>query len=161
MMVSNISSVTSYMPSSTALKPVQSNYDTLSQAADSVGTSIADDVSNGASAVVSFSAESLSKLSQLATEGYNAVSGAIGDMGTAISDTATSAQNGLSSLYTDVSDMVSKGETAISDAASSAADTVSSAASSVADSIGSAANSVAGYATTGAVALKQTISGTA
>lgn len=91
---------------------------------------------SAASAVCSFSEESLERLSKALESGYETVESAIEDSAEWIGDTLESAADGAVSLYTEVAEMAEDGVDAVGDAVSA-----------VSDGIGSVASKVAGYGT--------------
>lgn len=110
--MSSISSVSSYTPITASLtKP-----DTCPVACSTVDT-----VSDLASSIVSFSEESVAKLSA-----------ALGDAATAVGDAATAVGDAVSNGIQTVEDEVSAGATAVGNMASSVGDAISSAATSTA-----------------------------
>lgn len=144
----NIGSVSSYV-SSLASAP-QTNYDVNCKAygpvvAGAVG--VAEAAADSVSAVVSFSAESLEKLGDVAESGLQSVTEVLGDVADAVGDAVDSAENSVVSLYNEVAEMAEDGLDAVGDAASS-----------VADGISSAAGAVAAYVAMGVEAGKQAVS---
>lgn len=122
------------------------------------------------SAIVSFSAEGLEKLGDIAEAGYDAVGTALGDTGDAVGTTLGSVTSGITRLYTDVAAMANEGlevidhigqtvsdaaedvidgiEDGLSDAAAAASD----AASSVSDGISAVARNVVDLVSLGVTA---------
>ncbi len=92
-----------------------------------------------ASAVCTFSKESLGLLSEAAESGIQAVADAVEDTGEWIAETANSATQGAVSLYKDIASLADSGIDAVGDAASAAV-----------DGLGAATNTVSSY---GALAL--------
>lgn len=146
--MSNIGSVSSYV-SSLASMP-KTNYDVNSAAYGPVVAGVvgaAEAAADSVSAVVSFSAESLEKLGDVAESGLQSVTDVFGDVADAVGDAVDSVENGVVSLYNEVADM-----------AEDTFDAVGDAASSVVDGISSAAGTVAAYVAMGVEAGKQTVS---
>lgn len=94
---------------------------------------------DAASAVCTFSEESLGLLSDAAGSGIQAVADAVDDTGEWIAETANSATRGAISLYKDIENLADSGIDAVGDVASA-----------VVDGIGAATNTVSSY---GALAL--------
>ncbi len=94
---------------------------------------------DAASAVCTFSKESLGLLSEAAESGAQVVADAVEDTGEWIAETVNSATRGAVSLYTDIANLADTGIDAVGDAASAAV-----------DSLGAATNTVSSY---GALAL--------
>jgi len=92
-----------------------------------------------ASAVCTFSTESLDRLGDALASGYDAVEDAVGDSAEWVGDALDSATSGAVSLYNEIAGMAGNGVEAVGDAVSA-----------VTEGIGSAASTVAGY---GALAL--------
>src|SRR5450830_180177 len=108
---------------------------------------LVDGVSEAASAVYNFSAESLQALS-------DAISGGADSLSSSFSDATTAVSNSVDSLVNSVSDALSSATTTVTDAVSSAASSVGDAASSVGSSISDTASSIATYVTLGAMGTK-------
>ncbi|APW43266.1 hypothetical protein [Rhodoferax saidenbachensis] len=146
--MSNIGSVSSYV--SSLVSPPQTHYDVNNAAYGPVVAGVvgvAEAAADSVSAVVSFSAESLGKLGDVAESGLHSVSDVFGDVADAVGDAVDSAENSVVSLYNEVAGM-----------AEDTFDAVGDAASSLADGISSAAGTVASYVAMGVEAGKQTVS---
>jgi hypothetical protein len=94
---------------------------------------------DAASAVCTFSEESLGLLGDAADSGVQAVADAVDDAGEWITETVNSATRGAVSLYKDIANLADSGVDAVSDAADA-----------VGDGVGAAANTLSSY---GALAL--------
>lgn len=141
--MSNIGSVTSYVPSVTAIKASQPNFGPVVTGVEDIAEAVGDTVS----AVCSFSAASLGKLSDATEAGCETIGNALVEVGQMVGNAIDSAEDGAAQLYNEVAQMTEDGVDALGDAASS-----------VADGISSAASSVAAYAAMGIAAGKQVIS---
>src|SRR5450830_1072289 len=122
---------------------------------------LVDGVSEAASAVYNFSAESLQALSDSITAVSNSVDSmvnSVSDLASeslqAVEDLGTSVSNTASEVTSAVSDALSSATTTVTDAVSSAASSVGDAASSVGSSISDTASSIATYVTLGAMGTK-------
>lgn len=140
--MSNISSVSGYVPPAPTAK---TNFETHSQAYGPVVTSIqgvGDAIVDGASAVVSFSGEGLQKLGESISAGVDSVESAFSDAGQEVSDAMDSLGNSAVGLYQEVAQMAESSWSSVKSAAHDAAaygglaDEVSESASSDSGSTG-------------------------
>src|SRR5450830_1631791 len=118
---------------------------------------LVDGVSEAASAVYNFSAESLQALSDSISGGADSVSSSFSDATTAVSNSVDSMVNSVSDLASESLQAVEDLGTSVSNTASevsSAASSVGDAASSVGSIIRDTASSIATYVTLGAMGTK-------
>lgn len=172
-LVSSINSISSYVQPLASAKACQDDY-TINAGlygpvvASAIG--VANAAADSASAICSFSAESLGKLGDMADAGYDAVGTALSDTGNAVESAFDSVTNGFTQLYSDVAAMANDGLDALGDVGQSvsnaaeevvdsignglsdAATAVSDAASSVVDGISTAAGNVVDLASLGVTA---------
>lgn len=144
--MSNIGPISSFAQPVAAVK---SNYETNVKAYGPVVAGVegvADAVVDAGSAVVSFSAEGLEKLGDVAMSGLQSVSDAFDDVADSVGSAIDSAENSVVDLYHEVAGMAHDGVNAVEDAASN-----------VVDSLKSAAHSAAQYVGLGAEAVKQSV----
>ncbi|MBI3531361.1 MAG: hypothetical protein HY068_02575 [Burkholderiales bacterium] len=171
--MSSINSISSYVQPLASAKACQDDY-TINAGlygpvvASAIG--VANAAADSASAICSFSAESLGKLGDMADAGYDAVGTALSDTGNAVESAFDSVTNGFTQLYSDVAAMANDGLDALGDVGQSvsnaaeevvdsignglsdAATAVSDAASSVVDGISTAAGNVVDLASLGVTA---------
>lgn len=144
--MSNIGSIPSFTQPPAAVK---ANYETNVKAYGPVVAGVegvADAVVDAGSAVVSFSAEGLEKLGDVAQSGLQSVSDALDDVASSVSGAIDSAEQSVVGLYNEVADMAHHG-----------VDKVEDAASSVVDGLKSAAQTAAKYVGLGVEATKQSV----
>lgn len=119
--MSNISSVSGYMPPAAAAK---TNFETSSQAYGPVvdsGQGVGDAITEGASAVVSFSEEALQQLGDSLSVGVDSVGNAFSTAGQEVSDAVNSVENSAVGLYHEVAQMAENGWNSVKSAAHDAA----------------------------------------
>jgi len=110
--VSSINSISSYVQPLASAKACQDDY-TINAGlygpvvASAIG--VANAAADSASAICSFSAESLGKLGDMADAGYDAVGTALSDTGNAVESAFDSVTNGFTQLYSDVAAMANDG----------------------------------------------------
>ena len=115
--MSNISSVSGYVPSAA---PAKTNFDTNCQAYGPVIASIqgvGDALVDGASAVVSISQEGLQMLGDSISAGIESVESAFADAGQEVSEAVDSVENSAVGLYNEVAQMAESGWSSVKSAA--------------------------------------------
>lgn len=115
--MSNISSVSGYVPPAPAAKTQVDFNSAAYQPMTSGGQGVGDAIANSASAVVSFSEESLQKLGESFSAGVDSVQSAFSDAGEGIRDAVDSVGNSAVALYEDVAQMAENGWNSVQSAA--------------------------------------------
>jgi len=148
--MSSISSISGTYPAAYSRPAVEGSYETNARAfgpmvASAIGAAEAG--TTAASAIVSFSSESLHQLGDAIESGYDAVKNGVGSMASGISQLAHDGVDAVEGAYDEVADAVG-----------SVAGSVGHAAGSISDGVGSALGTVGQYAALGMAAGRQLIS---
>lgn len=166
--MSSINSISSYLAPLASSKACPDDYSINAGlygpvVASAIG--VANAAADSASAIVSFSAEGLEKLSDMAESGYAAVGTALSDAGDTVGTAIGSVTDGITQLYTDVAAMASEGMDAlgdagrtVSDAAEEVIDSIEDGLSDAASTVSDAASSAADYVVLGIAAGAQAMS---